>query len=649
MLQINYDLSAGLRQELKQTLLKCDTFASHESLLAVFTDSRIATWRDEVPETKTRADRVEQTIAKLFDQSNNKGENALSLFLSVLQDAISEGDALHNWLHQLSVRLAEEHRNGLMKAYENEIQRLEGELAAHTQMYEREKRRAEELISLMATYEKEKQRLEKELERLKPFEEKLQQTAAQLATLMADVAESEKRHAEELESLTATHKSEKQRLEGEKQRLEKELERLKSLEEKLQQTEEQLTTLRNEKQQVAEQLNSLQDKYSDLERLKNASEEKFQQTEKQLTALRDEKQQVAEQLRALQAQYVKDIQQMKRRVWLGLIVILVIAVIAAVLVWNFWPREVKVSFASIAYTVNNDAPALLDLRPNTTAGLGAQPGDIITFPEIWYRAEANSDIKLSIEAHYMKAGEVMPGTYHGRTIYSIEEGINLFEATSPLSSTVPDDADAFVILLFHEATKLDGRIWPLRGPQNAALIPRSDTILWPFEHSTLVDFEETELALGTWTSDRGQLIHATSQAFNGQQALQITVPVTSGAPLQGFAGWPHEFEADMIVLHYFIPSQPDVSIAYIQFCVAGNQWHCECNLNPVYANSPEHWDRWETVTLGLTKCPTDTTPFSQQTLGNFVVQGVVQAKDTAAPTSFTMYLDALQFFKDDAH
>ncbi len=91
---------------MRKTLLRCGPFASDRALRAVFVDARIAAWRDEIPDnTPSRGKRVAFLIDALMEQSAASGANALVLFLQVLADRASSGDACKNQLTQLAAAL----------------------------------------------------------------------------------------------------------------------------------------------------------------------------------------------------------------------------------------------------------------------------------------------------------------------------------------------------------------------------------------------------------------------------------------------------------------------------------------------------------------------------------------------------------------
>ena len=90
-----------LTHRLHETLARCNALESDRMLRAVFVDTRLAPWRDRVPEnTPDRATRVNLLIAALCDKTN-----ALALLLHVLAEDAHTGDALHGELLDLAQTL----------------------------------------------------------------------------------------------------------------------------------------------------------------------------------------------------------------------------------------------------------------------------------------------------------------------------------------------------------------------------------------------------------------------------------------------------------------------------------------------------------------------------------------------------------------
>ncbi len=87
-------LPSLLHNKLRQTLMDNGPFDSNEELRGIFADPRLSQWRHSVPEATNRASRVNFTIAKLLDDWNANGENALYLFLVVLTENMENLDLI---------------------------------------------------------------------------------------------------------------------------------------------------------------------------------------------------------------------------------------------------------------------------------------------------------------------------------------------------------------------------------------------------------------------------------------------------------------------------------------------------------------------------------------------------------------------------
>lgn len=104
-------ISPALIQRLRYALVKHPALESDRALRAVFTDARIAPWRDLVPEnTLNRAARVNAVIAILCNQANAQGESALHLFLQVLAEQNDPADSLHHTLSELAQEIITDHQ-----------------------------------------------------------------------------------------------------------------------------------------------------------------------------------------------------------------------------------------------------------------------------------------------------------------------------------------------------------------------------------------------------------------------------------------------------------------------------------------------------------------------------------------------------------
>jgi len=99
-------IPTDLNQRLCSTLVRSTAFNSDEALCALFTDVRIAPWRDRISDnTPNRQVRVNTLINDLHDQVDADGNNALALFLSILAGQHPSGDSLHSELHALATEL----------------------------------------------------------------------------------------------------------------------------------------------------------------------------------------------------------------------------------------------------------------------------------------------------------------------------------------------------------------------------------------------------------------------------------------------------------------------------------------------------------------------------------------------------------------
>lgn len=100
-------IAPDLYKRLKESLSKCKQFDSDERLADFFIQEPLSAWRDRLPKTSDRNDRLERTIAYLFKQSSSEGKNALILLLRALSVDTPEGDALRGKLTELANDLEE--------------------------------------------------------------------------------------------------------------------------------------------------------------------------------------------------------------------------------------------------------------------------------------------------------------------------------------------------------------------------------------------------------------------------------------------------------------------------------------------------------------------------------------------------------------
>lgn len=98
-------LPGNIRARLRAALSATRKFAYDDGLKALFIDERIATWRCALPEAKSEADRIAQTISYLYEHSSPQGDNGLALLLHVLAEETAPSDALQQQLLQLATEV----------------------------------------------------------------------------------------------------------------------------------------------------------------------------------------------------------------------------------------------------------------------------------------------------------------------------------------------------------------------------------------------------------------------------------------------------------------------------------------------------------------------------------------------------------------
>lgn len=91
----------ALLNRLRARLIRTGSFETDRGLKALFVDQRIAAWRERLREADNPEDRVMQTIDYLYLHFDDRGRNALVLFLSVLKETIPGEDLSHRVLGEL--------------------------------------------------------------------------------------------------------------------------------------------------------------------------------------------------------------------------------------------------------------------------------------------------------------------------------------------------------------------------------------------------------------------------------------------------------------------------------------------------------------------------------------------------------------------
>lgn len=105
--------------------MSCGPFASDEHLRAVFVDSRIRPWRDQLPEAESHFERVTRVIAFLADRQN---ESVLVLTLKVLSELHDENDNCRSTLIELATELERIVKSTKQNAYSDSVERSRADI-----------------------------------------------------------------------------------------------------------------------------------------------------------------------------------------------------------------------------------------------------------------------------------------------------------------------------------------------------------------------------------------------------------------------------------------------------------------------------------------------------------------------------------------
>lgn len=107
-----------------------------------------------------------------------------------------------------------------------------------------------------------------------------------------------------------------------------------------------------------------------------------------------------------------------------------------------------VSFASIAYTVNDGAEMWMDMHQALSGGLNLHPEDKLKITQIWYRAEeANPGVLVGVEA-YLTDSQFNRNTYINNPNYPLEEGLHLLSNFSnPIEWVIKSENNMLLVTL----------------------------------------------------------------------------------------------------------------------------------------------------------------------------------------------------------
>jgi len=117
-----------------------------------------------------------------------------------------------------------------------------------------------------------------------------------------------------------------------------------------------------------------------------------------------------------------------------------------------------------------------------------------------------------------------------------------------------------------------------------------------------------------------------------------------------FTRWDHRFTAEGLTAHYYLPSEPNIQISYIQFCILWEgEWNCECNS----LENKKTRDRWHTIVLDFSTCHKDAEapwdqPWNELELTGLAMQSNFSALSATEPVTYNVYLDAIQIFDQEA-
>jgi hypothetical protein len=288
------------------------------------------------------------------------------------------------------------------------------------------------------------------------------------------------------------------------------------------------------------------------------------------------------------------------------------------------------------YSINGNHPQVLDLRDVEETGLPAHPGDTLTIEEIRYRSNASSDEQqVNVEGFLNSVGDDWDKHIY-TTPDKIQAGIHRLPDVSSLTWVIPDHEDSLILSLWRiedgPNVVMDGLWLPFGAEESRGLVPASEAVLWPFDRSTFLDFED-DTDLEYWS---GSVRRSSDQAFSGSHALEVTLQVTDTSPFGGISFWQKEFEADGVALHYYLPSASGVEIGEIDFCLVPG-WPCK------YLDRTR--DQWHTIVLDFSVWPEDADPpFHERELSALGLQGQITAPGVTEAISYSIYLDAIQIF-----
>jgi len=307
------------------------------------------------------------------------------------------------------------------------------------------------------------------------------------------------------------------------------------------------------------------------------------------------------------------------------------------------------SFASMVYSVNDGPAQILDLREAVELGLNAAPGDTLALLDMWYHANTGSgDTGMTMQAEaYLTVGGYDPTTLCKSGPALVKKGIQRLalddvtcahdQSATSFRWVIPDDRRSLVMSLTRsDRALLDRLILPLSGPAGSAgLVSRAGAVTWPADGVQFLDFER-DSDLADWG---GNVSRSSDYAFVGNSSLRATLSITEASPQLTFTWWKQNFTADALIAHYYLPSEPEVYVEWLQFClIRDSSYDCQ--------NISRTQDTWQTVAFDLYHWPEGADPPWNQSDLRLAIQGRVVATGVTEPVTYPLYLDAIQIFED---
>jgi hypothetical protein len=272
------------------------------------------------------------------------------------------------------------------------------------------------------------------------------------------------------------------------------------------------------------------------------------------------------------------------------------------------------------------------MRTAFEEGLGVAPGDALTIQEMWYKSNDERNGYVVEAEAFLTSGEFDYETDRQTASTVIDAGIQRLPDVSSLMWVVPPDRESLAIWLVRseggKGSIMDSWYIPLAAQGTPGLLPRDESLTWPFEEYQYIDFESTT-DLEEWIHLDGARVMELSdaQAFTGDHSAAI---VATAEGETGFVEWEHDFRAEVIVGQVYWPSQEGIRVAYAQACA----WRC--------VSIPLERDRWNTFVMDFSELSLDDQSLVTTELPGIWIQGQIVGLNEENP--YTFYLDGIQLY-----